>query len=648
MATQVTVAMTFKDAEGNNESGTVEFRLTHPLLDSSGNLIASQSVNAATLASGAASITLYATNDPTTTPDNLTYEVTEKITGSRSRRYEIELDYATTSVRLEDLSPVSTIPPVYSYALSSELAAIADDYVDKAGDTMTGGLTIASTIFDVRNYGTVDLTGSTDSTTAVQAAITAAAAVGGTVVFPAGTIKLTADLTFTNNGGTPAAQRPVKLLGAGATQSANADATTTAYGGTIINYSAGTNACLDTRGAGLLEVTGITFTQTGTAHALPYVHTTNTVLHIHDCSFLGHSTKQTTSCNQDAIVLGGTTANYNGSAFSDAFQGYGTVIESNHFNRIRAGVLCQVFCNGPVIQNNTFWAKCGSDGGSAAASKGAIHFDCGGVGTSIGGATVTGNVIECIGYYYGIKLASLTFFTNIHHNGFYDEGGSFVARVRCDSGAQYNLIAFNVGAGGITDLSDADGTNRFESSLQSVPSVNPNPVTFSNTSPGARFTGLVTFSGGNGNTIVQPATVPTFAAEEMIRVLRASGEGANPGTRVFGVTYGGDVWLADREDANTGAKISNGGKTWTANGTGGAMLIDSGTGGSYVKLRGYGYQFQDHTQTYLVSLRLYPGSPAGALSAASIGDLALDVSNGDLYIATATGSGDWKKFTRAA
>lgn len=641
MATQVTVAMTFKDAEGNNESGTVEFRLTHPLLDSSGNLIASQSVNTATLASGVASITLYATNDPTTTPDNLTYEVTEKITGSRSRRYEIELDYATTSVRLEDLSPVSTIPPVYSYALSSELAAIADDYVDKAGDTMTGGLTIASTIFDVRNYGTVDLTGSTDSTTAVQAAITAAAAVGGTVVFPAGTYKITADLTFTNDGATPPRNRPVKLMGAGGTLYQPATSVYSAYGGTIIDYRSGTNACIDTRGMGWLEIEGISFTQQGTAHTLPYIHTTNTGLHVHDCGFVGHSTKATVTCDQDAIVLGGTTTDLDGDVDA-AFQGYVTLIQNNAFGRIRSAVLSQVYANANVIRDNVIAATCGSTG-NATTSKGAFHFDCGGLGASITGVVIEGNGIEMVGYYYGIRCAALSYNFYMAGNSFYDPGVNSTAGIRQDTGGGYHTILASYSWDNSKYLSDADANCTYITGMQSQTSKFPQPVSFTNTGNGVQLYGVTHVDPTDGNFYIQP-TANQSSAAAMLWIRRAATEGSNANARTFQIDYDGKVIIGDLGDANTGATISNAGKTWTANGTGGVIKIDSGTGGSAIDLQGYVVRLRDHAGANEVYVKTGTGSPEGAL-AAPVGSLYLNVSGGastTLYVKTSgTGNTGW-------
>jgi len=55
-----------------------------------------------------------------------------------------------------------------------------------------------------------------------------------------------------------------------------------------------------------------------------------------------------------------------------------------------------------------------------------------------------------------------------------------------------------------------------------------------------------------------------------------------------------------------------------------------------------------YAQTYLFQKRRNAGSPLGSLSASMIGAECVDITNGNLYIATAVGSGNWKLVTRAA
>ncbi len=127
MATQVTVSGTLKDAEGNNLSGTVTFTPTTPFYDATGNLIVGTAPVIATLASGAFSITLYATDDAGTSPDGATYTITEALTGADgsaiSRTYRAEIPSAAATLRYEDLVAV-TAQPVYSYATTSSLVGL--------------------------------------------------------------------------------------------------------------------------------------------------------------------------------------------------------------------------------------------------------------------------------------------------------------------------------------------------------------------------------------------------------------------------------------------------------------------------------------------------------------------------------------------
>lgn len=109
MATQVTVNGTIKDAEGNALEGSVSFAPTEPMYDGDGQRVIGTAPVVATLSSGAFSLTLFATDDPNTTPEYVTYTVTEAITGSNPRSYRVELHAADTTVRYEDLVPFGDV-----------------------------------------------------------------------------------------------------------------------------------------------------------------------------------------------------------------------------------------------------------------------------------------------------------------------------------------------------------------------------------------------------------------------------------------------------------------------------------------------------------------------------------------------------------
>jgi hypothetical protein len=108
VATQVTVNITMKEADGGNLSGTLTFRPSSPFYDSASDMVIGTAPVTVTLASGAASVILYATDDSTTTAADPTYTVTEDLTGGdgnpRKRKHKISLPAAVTPVRYEDLS----------------------------------------------------------------------------------------------------------------------------------------------------------------------------------------------------------------------------------------------------------------------------------------------------------------------------------------------------------------------------------------------------------------------------------------------------------------------------------------------------------------------------------------------------------------
>ena len=128
MATQVTVSGTLKDAEGTNLTGTVTFTPSQAMADSAGDRVIATAPVVATLASGAFSIVIYASDDATTSPDGATYTVSEDLTGADGsaieRSFRVEIPSASATLRYEDLVPVQN-RPVYSYATTAALAAAA-------------------------------------------------------------------------------------------------------------------------------------------------------------------------------------------------------------------------------------------------------------------------------------------------------------------------------------------------------------------------------------------------------------------------------------------------------------------------------------------------------------------------------------------
>lgn len=214
-------------------------------------------------------------------------------------------------------------------------------------------------------------------------------------------------------------QKPLRIVGSGAYfdgQSLGLN------GGTVLNMqydvSGESGGKITTLGIGLLDISGVTFTdEVGTS--TPFIYTTYTTLHIHECSFVG--TKNGIKCNQDAIILGGTTENekHEQSGVNNGFQGYGTIIRDNYFNHIRRAVYGRVFANGVIVQNNCIWNASGTNLTDGAC----IEFDeCAENATQYNsGGLIIGNLIEVGSYYYPIKLGNCGFFSIIANN-LYDAG----------------------------------------------------------------------------------------------------------------------------------------------------------------------------------------------------------------------------------
>lgn len=419
------------------------------------------------------------------------------------------------------------------------------------------GLPFART-YDVRSYGTVDTTGATDSSTAILAAITAWEATGGDLYFPQGTIRVDSQIVLTNDGATQPNQKSGRWLGTGATFSGSVTTPVTA-GGTILDlrYTGGGvgNPKVDTRGLGLLDIAGITFTDLG-ASSNPFIKTTNTTLHIHHCAFIGNPGKSGAACDQDCIILGGTNAPGpdNHGLAQAPFQGYGTVIESNYFNQIRRMVLGQTYCNGVVIANNVLWNLCGS----TLANDAPIVFSPEAT-DSLAGNYVYGNLLELpAAYVYGVKAAHLnkSFFGP---NNFFDVGANITGYYFFDTTATYNLV-FD----GMRDDSKA-------LIVESGASIGTNSNFTAHQSKLSTFTSDVLASGGNG-LLVGPV-------------------GGNALGRIQ-MDTAGEVFFRNASNVIKGKLLSDG-TLWQYDGAGGNMTQDSGTGGSYLNLINYGVKFTD-------------------------------------------------------
>jgi len=234
--------------------------------------------------------------------------------------------------------------------------------------------TVTGPIYHVLNYG-AKCDGTTDDTAAVQATINAAAtwgtSTGGTVMFPAGMCVINGAMTIPidmawNTAGSQPHQLPVRLTGQTSGKVGQQNHPT---GGTILLLGYVGVAKIDTRGAGILEVDHVTLQQNGGAtDATPFIHTTNTMLYVHDNVFLGWEgtgppnytgALAQTTCIQDAIVLGDNGGG-TGSQPNQAFQGYGTLIDNNLFYRTQRAVYIQAAGHAVLVSNNDIQRNAGS------------------------------------------------------------------------------------------------------------------------------------------------------------------------------------------------------------------------------------------------------------------------------------------------
>ena len=297
---------------------------------------------------------------------------------------------------------------------------------------------------DVRAFGAVG-DGATDDTAAVLGAIASLAATGGVVSFPTGHYVVTQQLTFptTQDASGVVTQRPYKLEGAGAFFAARNEPSLAPQGGTILDLRHATGPKIATYGVGLLETEGITFADLDlTFGDAPFLLTTNTTLHVHDCTFYGRP-PGTGLPESDAIVLGGTSAGPTGSGSPNApFQGYGTVIRDNFFSQIRRAVYGRVYANGVVVEGNTVWRTCGSVLPAGAAIE--IDGDPDNVHPQADtGWYVAGNLIEVKNYAYGVKTRESERNAFIANN-FFDPGAVTQACYRFESTGLLNYVLAGV------------------------------------------------------------------------------------------------------------------------------------------------------------------------------------------------------------
>lgn len=278
--------------------------------------------------------------------------------------------------------------------------------------------------------------------------------------------------TIANDGAPTPNQAAIHIIGAGIDAAATGSAKVPTSG-TVIDMSCFVGpAKINTKGRGVMEIEGISFMDSS-GGALPFIQTTNTILKLHDNQFFGSKTGL--ACDQDAIVFGGTTTTIGGGD-NAPFQGYGSTVERNFFDRIRRAFYGRTFVNGLVVRDNTVWVFSGSN----LAGGAAIEFD-GGPDNNVGNV-VRDNLIEVTNYRYGVKFNANGFNNTIAGNNFYDANGYTQAGVDFETNDPYNLVIAGYQQDTYPMYREAGtsvGTNTLIHAHQNQNVIMPQPMVFS-------------------------------------------------------------------------------------------------------------------------------------------------------------------------
>ena len=425
-------------------------------------------------------------------------------------------------------------------------------------------------------------TDGTDQTAALQAELNALqAAGGGTLVLPAGTITIDGTLTVPGDGASPVpAMNSLTIQGQGGQVAARG--VMLPKGGTVLDIKG-----VDTYGKlkgnviGKLTIRDITFKDSA-GTTTPFLYTTNTTLDVQGCSFIGSKTGA--ACDQDAIILGGPNQVEGDAAWDSGFQGYGTLIAGNFFNKIRRAVYGRAFCNSVVIAQNTIWNAGGNATGAAIELDGKPT----GIGPQLLAATVVrDNLIECTNYVYGIELKNAAQCT-VDGNGMWDAEAVTLAGVRLAASTQLNVVREGYTSAGHTAILDEGAVaglpNWIYASSQGARNHLP-PTSFDDINYDTEIF-RAKFTGGGNMTTVQPAEASSQYIRPL-RVLRSDAESVNPGAPIWAVQYDGTEinegdTAGNREIYSGGALVThwtNNGRTWYAP-TGAVLVINPGPGGA--------------------------------------------------------------------
>jgi hypothetical protein len=303
-----------------------------------------------------------------------------------------------------------------------------------------GGGLPTGPVVNALSYGCV-ADNSTDNNTCITSALAAISSAGGGVLyFPVGEFYTTPFIITNTGDATTRTQKPIRITGVSSGFTGMNNIGIQAVAGSILRFGSTSNpGKITTYGNGHLEVDHLTLTDTDTSSTTPFIYDTLTTMHAHDLFIRGANTGPTNNI-EDAIVLGGDAVDgvYTGTS-SSAFGGYGTIIENNFVDRVARFIWLRSSANGIQITNNTVWANSGwTDTNAAAITLSNSH------GASTNNNHIVGNLIEMIGYVYGIYATSGSY--NFFLNHFFDPGAGTLNGYKISGGSPNIIIdANNIG-----------------------------------------------------------------------------------------------------------------------------------------------------------------------------------------------------------
>lgn len=270
---------------------------------------------------------------------------------------------------------------------------------------------------------------STDDTLALTNALNAIQSNGKpATLLISGVCKIASPIVVPNDGSVIPNNVPIRLTSSGI-GSSNGRWSVVPYMQSGFNFTGTPGiglANITTYGVGTLEIDHLSLSSSGTG---AFVKTTFTQLKIHDNVFSGSIAGA--SAVNDAIILGGSgwgTTNPN--PYDNFFQGYGTIISDNFFDKIRTVGVLNSAANNTVWSANTISATCGNASGEAFLINGST------TETTVGNV-FSSNTIEVTNYKHAFGLDRAVGNSFIA-NGVYDQTATTTSAFRLGSGVVQN------------------------------------------------------------------------------------------------------------------------------------------------------------------------------------------------------------------